>query len=166
MLNDIQDLNATSRSMVGDWTQETVEKDKLQQILMIQEQPWLIRTFATNVMMYLSIRIGEHGDIVYTCKTPLGTYSLGGNYGTRLNTKVLKIMTMDLVMADCNKYRITLYQKNTYGKNASAATITLHYDAATDKIISNNFSAQGSYVRTFKRVGATTEKSLSDVADV
>lgn len=54
-----------------------------------------------------------------------------------------------------SRYRtdaLEMIQVNTTGKTTTTATITQRYDAARDRIVSENDSVEGFYMRTFRRV--------------
>ena len=46
---------------------------------------------------------------------------------------------------------LVMLQETTSGGKTTKATITQRYDAAQDRIISENDSVEGFYTRTFKR---------------
>jgi len=136
---------------LGKWVQDTMEADKLEAILKVQKQPWVVRQIALSIKLDMAFSIDDDGDMLYVSKTIGGTTKLKCVNGANVSLKVPGGMTMNLAV-EWKDGHLVMYQENVSGGKINKATITQKYDAERDLIVSENDSVEGFYIRTFKRV--------------
>ena len=144
---------AYNEAFLGRWEQESMETAKLEEILKAQGYNWAIRKVALGAKLNMTFSVDDDGDLLYTSKVPVqGEQRLKCINGASLDVKLLGTrMTMAVHWADG---ALVMSQRTVSGGKETCATITQRYDAARDRIISENESVEGFYTRTFRRVGS------------
>lgn len=142
-----------NKSFLGTWEQQSMEADKLEAILKIQGYSWPIRKVALSTKLNMTFEIDADGEtMVYSSKVPLqGEVRIKCVDGAGLEMSMMGTK-MSYHMKWVGEGDLEMLQENISGHKKTSATITQKYDAANDKLISENSSVEGFYTRTFKRV--------------
>jgi len=141
-----------NEAFLGKWEQESMEYDKLEAILKKQGFSWPVRKVALSTKLNMAFSVDQDGDMLYSSKVPVqGEQRLKCVDGASLEVKMLG--TRMVMVAGWDGDALVMEQTTYSGsKVASTSKITQRYDAASDKMISENDSPEGFYTRTFKRV--------------
>ena len=99
----------------------------------------------------MTFAIDADGDLLYSSKVPVqGEQRLKCVDGASVEIRLLGARML-LQATWVGEGALALAQTTTSGKKTTTSTITLKYDELNDKIVSENDSAEGFYLRVFKR---------------